>query len=628
MAGNSGPAAAHVLSPAHLSELLVAAAAALECEREAKTATTGGGGGGGRNDKAGAAHDAASAAVHRLERACRVPGDIDAATAAAGRVPLLQPSAVVDAALDALARLIAAGSTPGHDTRATAHGALRAVHAVAYCSPLRVAALVQRGPIMRALAAALGARDGDAAFRGAALRAALQVISFISAPAVLAPARANRSARERGADLRALGVAVAGAFGALVTAGVALEECGLEASDFDGTACSALSAMIVALPPGAGRRTFCAAIAAQVGFGHALSLSLARLAAGVPPLPGAARSNGGAPWAGGLIMLAALASEGDINAQGDGTQGVHFCPALEQPAPPPSARALATRLLASAPALPERLADLFVAGAPWYGAVTAALAPGRGGSGAGAAAILTPLLAGCAFQWLWTLSALELLPAPALTAAGGGAVVARLAPALLQLAEAAQAAAAAPLSRAPPQLTDHWRDDLAVLAAVAARVVSGYAGQLGQGAAALLGEEPRSTLAALARLSALPPSLLAAAGDAAGARQREVARLIGPANCKLRARAAAALMAASRHGAAPQLAALLAAAPELAAALAAAVGLSASEQRFALLDPSAAALVVERRFCAASTLSVLAEHIADAGAGAGADASWLCRALT
>lgn len=148
------PAAAPALTPARLAALLANAVAALE--RADRAVRSG--------DAAAAASETARAtsAVDGLQRACGAVSDVfGACWAGAGLVPLPARSAEVDAALDALARLIAGGCVPVEGAPGVALVALQAVAALSFMAPRRAAVLARRGALMRSLAAALGVR-GDA----------------------------------------------------------------------------------------------------------------------------------------------------------------------------------------------------------------------------------------------------------------------------------------------------------------------------------------------------------------------------------------------------------------------------------------------------------------------------------
>ena len=588
-----GPA---LRSPAHLAELLCNAVAALEREARAHRS-------GGSAADAVAARDAFAAARVDLQHAAQVFDDHAAAAAGAGRVPLPSPSADVDAALDALAVLIADGCAEGRPLDAVAaavgNNALCVADAVAFCAPQRAAALARHSALTRALVAALavGARGGEdglaltlgGAMSGAAKRVGAAILTHAEAAAW--------RASESGASLRALAAALARDFGALERSG------GADVLRAPGgpTPCEEISlaaALVAALRacPAAQRPGLCASLLEQEGFASTLCGCVARGAAAVRA-PGAATFSEDDRLPGN----GALALAGELM------------------------RSNADRLLAATPALLERVADVVVAGAPWYAAVCAALGPAGGaGSGAGGNRTLARLVASfnCLEAHFWKLaaSALYLAPLRALTdpnhrhGADGGALIARLAPALLQLAEAAQALAGAPPGRGLELLTDGVRVRLAETATEALRVVEGVAMARVRGRApSPVDSAPSALLTALVRLATSEPPLLAAGEGAA--------RAVFDAHCRLRARATQALACMSVGPDWPPVAALLAASPALLGAIVAAFPATESERRFtSRADAAAVARVAERRAMTAGLLAHLAFTVVEDG---GCDVSWL-----
>ena len=568
------------LSPARLAALLTAAVAALEHQQAQQASSSGGGGSDGEAD---VAHEAALAA---FERACQVRDGVTAAAAGAGLVPLPSPSADVDAALASLTQVISSGCSG--PARGAAARALFVLGAVLFASPRRAAALAQRGALMRSLAGALGVR-GDEHLLGSACFAASHILVFAGTqPAVVAAWRDRESA----ASLRALTASFAGALGALEAA---------EALDpaFEPQAFISLAAVLKACPdkPGVSE-----SMLAQPGFADVLCACIARAAAARPVAVTAELMRGMAP----LAAAVALGSGGKLSLVPDEMgRGLACSPILEQPAPEPL---LAEHLLAAAPALLGHVVDVVAAGAPWYEAAAAAL-----GAGAGSSAGDAGLVAGfshCAnLLWAWAVSVLELVPERALLAAGDGALIARLAPPLLGLAEAAQAVAGAlPVSL----VADSVRVDMVRLASAAVGVLARAVHALG-GAAPALADAVPGALPALLRLCVSELPVLAAGGGQALALLQQ--------HCSTRLHAAQTLGSFLNQGAAPQVAAMLAASPALAAALSATVGATDSDRRLLREDASASALVSMRCITTACLLTFVARQCA---ASAGRRASWLC----
>ena len=596
----SGPASTELTSERLLS-LLADAAAALEREALAVSAECRGG--------------RAAALVGDLQRECQVKEFSGAAASGAGRVPLPSPSAEVDAALAALARVIAGGcALRSADERATACAALKAVQAVAFSAPQRAALIVRHGALMGALAGALaGARD-EPRLLEAARDAAVRILLATSASDAAA-----WSAEESGANLRALAAALAGGLGALEAL------CGPESleRDYEALCFSALILAITACPD---RRGLVGAMISQERFADALCAWVARAAASVPAPPGPSR---GPCVRGALTLLAALASAQAFDYHLlFPMDGVVFLPRreMQRPVPAPAPREdrpPMERLLAAAPALLERVADVVAAGAPWYAAVGGALAPDgrRAVADDAATANFQDLALGV---WSWALCALDLAPLSALTAdaaanarGGGRGLVARLGPALLGLADAAQAVVAA---TAPSN--NHLEAETAALAAAAARLFNELTQVLGSAAHAAMGGAPLSALAALARLSfAEPPR-----SSSARASERPADRRAAEGYFRARLWATLALVGLCYRNIRTtiNLLALLITEPPVVAAAGAALGASRRERRLARGDAAFAVLLAQRRALTARLWRHLAVHAAADGAPRRC-ASWLRR---
>ena len=599
------------LTPARLATLLTDAVAALE--RDAAQAASNGAG-----DRAGRAADA----VVRLQRACQFGESPARAAAGAGRVALPSPPpAEVNEALDALARLVAGGCAPGSGRNA-ASGALIVVDAIAQASPPRAALLARHAALVGALAGALaGARGGDRGFLELAYGAAVRVVTYASI-GVLA-ATAPPAPQEGGAgDLRALAAGLAASFGALEAAGF------LEVAQSEYDACYALALALAACPTEADRRGLAEALLAQDGFAAVLCACLARGAAGTPA-PGSQFA-----WLqsqGALVLASALGSERalDFEIDEDSRLVSGFCwPILKQPSPPAPApgepRPAMGRLMAAAPALLERVADVVVAGAPWYAAVCAVLAPAPGAAAARpSVGALQQLVGGfihlCEYLWTWSLSVLQLAPMRALLAAadttgtggggGGGALLTRLAPALLGLAEASLGNAVAVRHDA----LRRWKH--AAVAAAAAALFDDAVAALGGGAALVAppGRAPRVSLLSLMRLSCseLPFETAAAEAQACGA---AAPRTIGAlSSVRLHATQVLAALCECDEGRRRVLE-LLAGTPQLVVVLSATVRAEPTEQRLARGGGAAAAArVAKRRALAAGVLARLAAGAAGGG---------------
>ena len=278
---------------------------------------------------------------------------------------------------------------------------------------------------------------------------------------------------------------------------------------------------------------------------------------------------------------------------------------------------------------------------PWCRAVVAALGPGAADAGAGAGAGgsgggdsgdgdgLPALVRGfieLASLALWVFSILGVVPPPLLAATVNheGDMVRALLPALLDLAEAAQAVAGAAPRASLAFLEDGAaRVSMVVVAAAAVRLLGSVTGDnLGAAAVLVDGSRP-GALAALARLSLLEPPLLAGGGSGAA---RQAARGVFPHHCKLRVSALHTLNSLVDAAAADApVAAVLAAAPALAAALGAAVGATPAERR--LGRGEVGTFIVMRRYLATRVLTCVAGGALEAAdAGRGGDISWL-RAL-
>ena len=586
--------AQRALTPERLVALLVDASAALE--RLARDDA------GGSEADADAAFKATVRATECLERACRRRYEQPAVAAVgAGLVPLPSPSAEVDAALDVLARLVSADGAFGPARRATL-AALLTLGTVAFASPRRAAVLARHRGVVDALTAVLGARSGDVRCLRAAVDSAVPAISF---------------ADSHSAELRALAVACAGALGALEAAGFFPE--------IENAFCGAVAVAVVKCPA-ADRPAFRAALVAQPRFAGALAAIIAR-GAGSVPLPGAARPEQGVPGEGALILVAALCSECPFTLE-DGGAGQHervFTPLICQQ---PSLPADAARLHTAAPALLGAVVDFVEASAPWCGAVAAALGPGgagRGGS-AGAKALVAGGFVNLSYNfWVWAVSVIEMVPLSALTAgAAGRRAVARLALALVPLAEALQAVAGAPPGPALEAATDVRREGMGWLAKAALFLFRRAVETLGGAAVPALVAAAPGVPAALALLSVAESALLVDGGGLACA---AAASRVAKRDCYVRLAAAQALLRLCLlDGEPPRVAPPLWASPApLLAALGGAVGMFRSE-RLSLRGAPATfcADVAVRRLLAAMILRALAASAADDASG---DASRWLRSL-
>ena len=617
-AGEAGP-----ITPQRLVRDLTAAVRALERQAPAHGGPHAGGSAEGTSFTITLATQEAMA---NLQRACNPP-------AAAAEVPLPWPSPEVEAALDGLARLISTGRACGAAHASATICALFAVHMVATSSMASALTLARHGELARALAGALAARGEGEGLLAHASNAALPILAAASiGPAGSTPPLWR--ARESGANLRTLAVAAAAAFGAPCVFG-APGIMGAGAEAFEDYLGFVLAAAIAACPPPdkAGLRS---SMLAQDGVADALCSYVARAAAAVPPRPGAPNPAVKPPGTGALTVIAALCGDGALamfHKKEEGVTKILFVPRLEKQPPPAPPRAgagagagaqpaaMIDRLMAAAPTLLGRVVDVVTAGAPWYAAVAAAL-PGRDGGGGrgGVPSSAVPLVSGF-FRlenplWIWALSVLELFPAPVLAAAAG----ARLAPALLGLAEAAQAVAEVPPGPGAGHASVTGKTqpgEMALVAAVAVSLFDTIVRALGADAAAALLAGAPGALEPLARLSAAETPALAAADPLAS----ETATYVFSAHCRVRLRATQALdfLTAGSAQLTRQLAALLAASPALAEELGAAVGESPGERRFARgVVAHVVAELAQRRALAAGLLA----RVAAAAAGGGG-ASWL-----
>ena len=605
------------LNPARLAKLLIAAVAALE--REARGVGSGESGGRVAGVVVSAATLASLRALVELQLACQVT-DGHTAPAAVRRVPLPSPSAEVDAALDGLARLIAAAASSSgasNTARRVGERALQAVSFTASAAPLRAAALARHGSLMRALAAALSVRR-DALFLPKALGAALILLDAAHmSEADAAPA--GWLAGQGGANLRAVAVALAGAFGDAREAFVGVELFDLDAAGLQDSVCRSLASAILACPEG-GRLGFCASLLAQEGFTATLCACIARDAAAVLPPDAACAADAGRRVQVSRALALATALGGAIpNAQFDDALEVAFTAPLDAGPPPPSARPFAEQLLAAAPALLERVADVVAAGAPWYAAVRVMLRPAAPPGGAERAELVAGYVRNQIDLWEWAVALLRLMPTSALTsAAAGRGLAARLGPPLLGLAEAAQAIAGLIPGTGAELLTDELRSISAVLAASTMHILDQAAAALGGAACVLVDGAGLLAVASLVRLSALEMRLLADGVLQAS----EIAGRVFPPHQLVRLRAARVLTCVAGGSAWSSLAGWLAEAPSRLSSLCVAVGASPGECRFAPAGSAAEILVAERRALAAGLLERLATSAAD---GAGSDASWVVR---
>ena len=614
------------LTSARLVQLLTSTAAALE--REARIINDSG----GTSSSIPAAHEAATAAIAELQRACQLLtenyGDAVAAQAAqcaAGRVPLPWPSAGVEAALETLERLIAAGCAEPGNARELAKMALLAVLYLTHASPRRTATLAARASLVPALVRALAVR-GDDDFLHPAVAAAVHLVQYASLPAAATEAAATAAAMRaagRGTAPLPLAVALAGGFGALAAADASPQLQELSWSSMLEHCVAGALVAAINTSRDSDRAGFRAALVAQPGFLDALCACIARSVAELPS-PGARNVERFPAGSGALALVAALCDGGAVNAliEESRPQIASLSPRQLQQRPRPGTHPVTDKLLAASPALLGRVVDVVTAGAPWYGSITAALGSGgaRGAGGAGLAPLTSGFVMLAVTLWDWAVSVLEVMPMRALTAGGGAgggrdSQAARLAPALLDLAEALQAAAGAHPGPGLESVDDGVRFAHSQLAAAALRVFDAAARALGGAAAAALVDRAPGALAALVRLSVSEPPLFAGAGlDAL-----EDAQLIFHCHAMMRLGATEALAFVAARAA--RLAPLLASSPALAAAVGAAVGATSSERRILRGPPHGAPLLAKRR---ALTAGILARLAAAAAGAARRDASWLC----
>ena len=568
---------------------------------------------------------AARKAMANLQHACSPP-------AAAADVPLPWPSAEVAAALDGLARLILNGRARGRSPSALVC-ALFTVHMVASSAVASALVLARHGELARALVGELCAFNGPW-LSALANNAALPII----AAAALGPADVTAPAwraQDSGANLRALTIAFAAALGAPRVFGMSAAH-GDAAERFEGYVGFVLAAAVLACPA-PDRDGLRASMLAQDGFAKALADRVAHGAAAVPERPGEFCLPQ-LPGTGALTLIAALCSDGALTMVRDAAKGsAQLIPCLEkQPPPRPGAPsgAMMDRLLAAAPDLLGYVAEVVNAGVIWYSAVTAvALLPdglAHGGVRAGTAPLLSTFFRLEISLWAWALSVLELIPPQALAAdAAGGGAAARLAPALLGLAEAARAVSEVAYGDDAEEVTDGLQPgEMALVAASAASLFESIARALGDRAAAALLERVGPAREALVRLSAVE-----APAHAAGDPQScEVSRFVFGAHFRVRFRATRALdfLTAGSAQLTRQLAAFLAASPTLAEDVGAAVGATPAdriyveEEEDAAAAAAAAAQLAQRRALAGAVAVRLAA--ASGAAAGGGDASWL-RAL-
>ena len=527
-------------TPARVQELLNAAARALQQLREAEAAAAGCGSPAHARRVAAEAKDAQNA-VDELLRACR------SKAAGTNDVPL-PPTPTVARSLEALARVIAGAldapprPPPPAESLLTTDApaptalvlSLHAANALAANSVPRVAALARSSPLVAAVVATL-AHDDDAAFAAAA-----DVALLILQEAIWPEMRAAWTSPDSADNLLAITLGVAGAMGRAAALPPPGAERGGAARREDSDALALAYALTDACPPQLGlhRR-----LLSLDGFGDALCDAVARCAARIPPSPraglaggGGGGGGGGMPPNGALVLAAALAGAELGTTLCAATRGrsvhVHIR----------SFRYWSPRvpglLLARAPALPERLADVVAAGRPWFRAAAQEVkrrrrrggggggdngwGQGRGGrdrdsdsdsdssggegGGDGASGARPPIPEGLMRLnqelFPFALAALNAM-APAL---GGGrpALVARLAPALLGMARAWGAAAGA----WPAALSDVRANDrhLAVLSGVAAaHLLRRLLAAAGAAGAPALAKRAPGAAVGLLRIVALAP---------------------------------------------------------------------------------------------------------------------------
>ena len=610
---SSGP----TLTPEQLLELLTSAvkgigSAALAADRE------GAGAGEGAVASMDTLQEAARQAVGALQHTCGFPNVL----APAARVPLPWPSPEAASALDALARLVEGGSRGAGHARAMADLALKVVLALVFNSPRRVAVVARHAGLAAAVARALGLRgdevlrDGAPCYLNKVVQIAMPILLHASTDPTTAPAFWR--ARDTAANLRALAAAYAGAFGALEAIGGAAADVGLQDQSL------AMLAAAVSACPDADRRALRAALIAQDGFAEALGACAVRDAAeGAIPAPGVSSHR----TALALVLAAALGSEHPFQFVRERGNVLSFTPQLVIE---PGARPLMEKLLAAAPSLLEAAADTVIACAPWYAAVTEAVGPGGAGRAqqrrASGAAGVGQLLSSFGhlrvgyLEWVVTLLLLipgRMLAAAAVAGAGRGSLLARLAPALLAMAEAALAAAGVPPSAdLPPVVESHWRGWFISVAGGALAALDEALVTLDDAGASLLDD---AALAALVRLSATEPLLLAS-GDATWVRAANASAIFTAHQRGMLCATKVLGRLCATAAAAPRVAALLEAQPALLAAVGAAVGMVQSERDWARAKSGGLVLVTRRRMPAAAVVSLLATGPASAARGG---AAWL-----
>ena len=587
--GRSNSAAAAPSTPARLSALLAAAVDALE--REVPTMPDS-----SLQDML-LAIQATRAPLVDLERACGVAQGGAAAALAAGRVPLPSPSVEVKASFDALARLTAAGSI----------GALRVFIALAFKSPVRVAAMAQHRTLLRSLAGALDAHleSGAAASLVSAAIAAGDLLRESAWPECRAAWRDAAS----GGNLHALAASLAGALGAELLPG---DGSAGAAARSDRTADALAWGVCVSGDPNRLR----ADMLAKPRFGDALCAALARAAATVPPVPAAGVGNGELSLHAGPLLLASALSGAELHLVFD-PAGHHAgmrpriaaidasdLAAMRRRAAG-AARTPAAKLAARAPALLERLVGVVEAGLPWYEAAAAELDGGRrrrsgAGGGGGSASVLAALEELYGKHLNGAMAALVTM-APQLAAAGYP-LASRLAPAVTAAAEAglmaARLGAATPAGLAPPVVA---LGSAAVALHLPAAVFE-FAAVRGTAPAGLVGGAP--VAAALLRLAG------SESPQHAGRLSRDHSVLRLGALKLLQAAAPPAAAAGPPSPALEQIAAALRASPALIAGLGAAFAADPCERQAAAVDREGASLLADRR---AAITTLLYSISADVG---------------
>ena len=547
------------------------------------------------------------------------------------RTPLPETPAVSDA-LDTLASLIMGGAAGTGAAPKSCSFALQVVAGLARNSPVRAAALARRAPLAEALAAAPAAlrARGDAGACCIAATAALAVLQETVWP----EHRAAWAAPESAANLRALAAGVAG--GVSGTAALMPRDVFALLSD---TACAALAhALLTACPA---PEDLAREVLLVEGFGDALCTAVAECSRCMP----STRVDAGAdslPGQGTLTLLAALCG-GVLRIEGSARTRtwlsfVDIAATASLAEQPPALELLLSR----APALPARLAGVLSAARAWCnatvracGALDARRARGaaarpravpaqqrRGGTPLGDRGA-TPLAEGLGRPnsevLQFAVAALSGM-APALAARDG--LVARLAPALLDLARAGTALAAA-----WPELggrADEAKRDGAALSAMGA--VRALRRLIAPSAADALVARAPGVVADLLRLAALPP--LRGAGSKAAMAQHALcadaahtlATLLGAPAPAAGARDGSDGDAAAPAAALEMLAAAVRAEPELLVALGAAAGRDARNAAGASAGGALPPEIVERRAAAAQVLALAVPAMARGGGAGGSGA--------